>query len=147
MKVIILKDTANVGQRGQLKEISDGYALNYLIPHGLAEQATAEKVKAWEARMKSEAQSMSEKDGRQKAEIAKLEGIKLSVKASANDSGHLYKQLSGKIVAEALKKDIGIDVDEKSIVIKNPIKTIGEASVEVHLGKYKAAVSIIVEAQ
>ncbi len=147
MKVIILKDTGNVGQRGQLKEISDGYALNYLIPQGLAEQATPEKIKAWEARMKNEAQSISEKDAHQKAEIARLEGFTLIIKAAANDSGHLYKQLSARTIIDALKKEKGIEIDDKSITIKNPIKATGETTIEVQLGKHKTRFAILVEAQ
>ena len=143
----MLKDVAKVGQRGQLKEISDGYALNFLIPKGVAEQATADKVKAWDIKMKAEMESIQKEAAQDAANTKKLEGVVVTVKSSANNTGHLYKQVSVDAIADALKKETGIFVEPKAIIIKMPIKTIGEAAVEVHLGKQKTHLKVSVVAQ
>ena len=147
MKVIMLKDVAKVGARGQLKEVADGFALNSLIPRGLAEQATADKVKTWDLKMKAETEATEMLHQKEETYAKKLEGTSLTIKSTANTTGHLYKQISAEKIKDALQKETGIVVDTKSIHIKMPIKTIGDAVVEVHLGKQKAHLKVSVVAE
>ena len=147
MKVIMLKDVAKVGARGQLKEVADGFALNSLIPRGLAEQATADKVKAWDLKMKAENASLEARENRWVEDVKLLSSKKVTISLPANDAGHLYKQLTVKVLVEAIKKETGITVDAKSIVITIPIKSVGDSTVEVHLGKQKTHLKVSVVAE
>ena len=147
MKVIFLKDVKKVGQRGQVKDIADGYALNFLIPQGLAQQATAQVLAAYEVRQKEEAKQTAARDAVHAQMLAKLTGARVEVSAKANESGHLYKQLSPDQVVQAIKDQYGVSVPKDAIIVKNPIKQTGEFSIAMQLGGKSAAVTIMVKAQ
>ena len=147
MKVIMLKDVAKVGARGQLKEVADGFALNSLIPRGLAEQATADKVKAWDLKMKAENASLEARENKWVEDAKLLSSKKVTISLPTNGAGHLYKQLSVKVLSDAIKKETGIAVDAKSIIITTPIKSVGDSTVEVHLGKQKTHLKVSIVAE
>src|SRR3954462_1289371 len=112
MKVIMLKDVRGVGQRDTLKEVADGYALNFLIAQGLAEQATPEKLKQLEQRMKSRS-AASAAEERSWAQLAeKVENAQIEIKVRANASGHLYEQLSPALVVEAIRSHLQTQIPE-----------------------------------
>ena len=146
MKVIFLKDVKKVGVRGEVKDIADGYALNFLIPQGLAEQATAAKLAAWNERQKSEAASAAIKDRENAGLLSKLRGVEVEVYAKASDHGHLYGQLSLESIADAIKKSAGVSVPHSAIVHKEPIKTLGHAPIEIHLGTRQEVITLLVKA-
>ena len=104
MKVVFLKDVGGVGVRGAIKDVADGYALNFLIPRKLAEQATADKVARVQAEMKITAASEAERKAKGSAWAKELDGKSVVVVAKANEKGHLYKQLSPDAVADMIKK-------------------------------------------
>src|SRR3990167_6655082 len=91
MKVIMLKDVGGVGQRGALVNVADGYALNFLIPRGAAEQATADKIAQLEKRRASDAVATAERDREWVAHAERLEAKYVTIIAKANDAGHLYQ--------------------------------------------------------
>ncbi len=143
MKVIFLKDVARVGQRGQAKEVNDGYALNFLIPQGLAEQATPAKLAAWDERQKTEAKQNADREAQWAQMLAKLKGAKVTVRAKGNEKGHLFTKLPVSSITEAIKKEHGIDLPKDAIIVKNQIKDFGESPAEVRLSN--KSVAIIVE--
>ena len=146
MKVVFLKDVGGVAPRGTIKDVADGYALNFLIPRKLAEQATADKVARVQAEMKVTAASEAERKAKGSAWAKQLDGKTVIVSAKANDKGHLYKQLSSDIVAEAIKKEFNIDVEASAIIFATHIKEIGESKGTVKFGEHTAHITIDVKA-
>lgn len=142
MKVIFLKDVARVGQRGQAKEVNDGYALNFLIPQGLAEQATATKLAAWDERQKIEAKQTAEREAQWAQMLAKLKGTKVTVSAKGNEKGHLFTKLPVSSIVEMIKKEHGIDLSKDAITVKGQIKDFGESPAEVRLGNKSVAITV-----
>jgi len=144
MKVIFLKDVARVGQRGAVKEVADGYAMNALIPKGLAEQATPAKLAAWEERQKIEAKENAAREDQWAHIIAKLKGAKITVKAKGNEKGHLYTNLPMNAIAEAIKKEYGVDIPKDAVAVKKQIKEFGEFPAEIHLGAKNTSIIVAV---
>ncbi len=147
MKVIFLKDVKGVGRKDALKEVADGYALNFLIPQGLAQQATEAAIAMLEKRGKEMAVVYAKEDEQHKAEAAKLRGLHLTLVVKANESRHLYQQLSPHLILDAIKKETGIVVPLESVHVPGHIKTTGDYEAEIHLGSHKANIKISVEAE
>jgi large subunit ribosomal protein L9 len=141
MKVILLRDVGGVGKRDEIKDVSDGYALNYLIPRGLAQQASAEKIAALESHAKATAESKKEMDRTWELEIKKLDGTEITIATNANEKGHLYHQLPLSEIVTAIQKSTGISVPESAIQISAPIKAIGDASIDIRYGKKTARIT------
>lgn len=130
----MLKDVKGVGQRGNVKEVSDGYALNFLIAQGLAQQATADKLAAHESEHQKQSAVAAEKAREWGALAERIESMTVNVTARANATGHLYQQLSPEMVVAALKKEFKTDLSPESIIITTPIKSVGETTVAIKLG-------------
>ena len=145
MKVIFKKDVGGVGQRGTVKEVSDGYALNFLIPQGLAEQATADKVAAHAKNEKTLAAEQAALEQRFSELAKRLDGGTFEIVARANTKGHLYKQLAAQEVASEIKKVFAIDVPPTGISFVTAIKSTGEHTVLIKLGKSTAKVTLEVK--
>lgn len=145
MKVILLRDVVGVGQKGSIKEVSDGYAMNRLLPQKLAIVATPERLKELKEAEKakiSDAQAQEEKW----AELSRhLRDAKVTVRADANEKGHLYQQLPIQIIADRIQKEIGVAVTVDSILVKGAIKSLGRVDAEIQLGKKKAPLTVFVE--
>lgn len=126
MKVILLKDVRSVGQHGEVKNVADGYAINFLFPQKLAEPATDDKVqeleskkKAHEAEVEKEAAVLTEK-------VVSLRGKKVVIKARATEKGGLFKAVAAKDIVKAIKAEHEIDIPEEAIEVPEHIKTTGE---------------------
>jgi large subunit ribosomal protein L9 len=129
MKVLLLKDVRGVGMHGTVKEVSDGYARNFLLPNKLAEVATEEKMKQVEAQAAArEAERKTEEDQLNK-KIASLRGKTLAIAARATEKGGLFKTITPAEVAKAIRTEHSLEVPESAIEISTPIKTVGEHSV------------------
>ena len=139
MKVILLKDIPKVGQRNTVKEVKDGFALNMLIPRGLARQATPEAIRnVQKIKEKREADFQA----RTKVLKKKLEGGgEVAVKAKANEKGHLFAGISQAEIAEK------IGVPESLIVFYSPIKEVGQHEVLVEVGEKSHKVKVVVSAE
>ncbi len=145
MKVIFLKDVAGVGQKGKVKEVSDGYAMNFLLPKKLAEAADAGKLAALE---KTQAKITAEHERQQKQwenQLRLLKDGRVTVRVEANEKGQLYQQLPMKIISERIKKEIGVEVGESALSCKKPIKSLGRADVTITLGKHKTELAVFIE--
>ncbi len=132
MRVIFLQNIKGVAQIGDIKNVSDGYARNFLLPKNLAKPATAEAEKQAEIlKKKRESENLTSKESA--VELAKtLEGFVLEVTEDANEEGHLYGSVNAKIISEALAKK-KIKIKEDLINLPEPIKTVGEHEVELEL--------------
>lgn len=132
MKVILLKDVKSVGKKGDIINASDGYARNYLLPRGLAQEATGTNVHILNNKKEAERrQKLAEIEAAQKiAESLKGKEINLSVKTGEN--GKLFGSITGKDIADELNKKYNLKVEKKKIVVDN-IKQVGTYDVEVKL--------------
>jgi len=132
MKLILLEDIENLGKAGQIIEVKDGYARNYLIPRALALEATTPNLKiAEKARQKQ--QLKLEKIKQQATQIAKkLSSTSCTITMPAGEDDKLFGAVTAQDIAEALKQE-GIVIDKKDIILKAPIHKLGIYSVEVKL--------------
>ena len=147
MKVIFLKDVKSVGVRGSLKEVSDGYAINFLIARGLAVQATPDKITQFSVQQKAAAESDAERDTVHKQLAHKLKEAKIVLALKANEHGHLYTQVHINDIVAAIKQQYGIDVSAQDVSLDTPIKSVGESLVAVKFGKHATQVQVEVTAK
>jgi large subunit ribosomal protein L9 len=132
MKVILKEDIKNIGKTGQIVDVADGYARNYLVPKGLAIEANIKNIKSIE----HEKRVLQEKAKRLKDSAldvaSRISAMTLSIKAKAGEDGKLFGSVTTMDIAEALRRE-GIDIDKKKIVLEEPIKRLGSYSVTVKL--------------
>ena len=134
MKVILLQDVKGKGKKGQMLEISDGYARNYLLPRKLAVEATADAVNTKKMNDKAAAEKAA-KERAEAVEISKqLRALTLVVKAKGGGAGKLFGSVTNQEIADALKANAGIALDKRKIVISDPIKNVGTYTVQCKLG-------------
>ena len=148
MQVILKKDVQNIGEVGDLVNVKDGYARNYLIPNSLAEIATAGALAQRErniARIKAKAEKLHQEALAAKEEIEKIGVIALSAKAG--ESGKLFGTITTKKLAEELLAKCGMEIDKKSIILDSPINHIGNFVMTIKLSsKVKAQLNVEVSA-
>ena len=135
MKVVFLEEVPNVAGSGQIKEVADGYARNYLLPRKLAVLARPEMIEAVEAQLKKKAlvQARTEAEMRELAKL--LEGKEIVLKAKAGAEGRLYGSITSADIAEELGRSAGIVIDKRKIELEEPIKQVGSYEVAVKLIK------------
>ena len=145
MKVLLLEDVKGSGKKGEVVNVSDGYARNFLLPRKMAEPADAQAVNAANIQ-KSAAQHRKFTAGVKAREIAQaLDGHTIHVKARVGENGKLFGTVSGKEIAAALKEQKGVDVDRKKISV-DPIRALGEYTAKLSLFEGIAVtVKVIVE--
>ncbi len=134
MKVILLQDVKGKGKKGQMLEVSDGYARNYMLPRKLAVEATADAVNT----MRMNDKAAAEKAAKERAaalEISKkLRDMTLVVTAKGGGAGKLFGSVTNQEIADALKAKTGIELDKRKLVISDPIKNVGTYTVQCKLG-------------
>lgn len=134
MKVILLQDVKGKGKKGQLLDVSDGYARNFMLPKKLAIEATADAINT----MKMNDKATQERIAREKAEALeiskKLRAMTLVVKAKGGGAGRLFGSITNQEIADSLEKNAGIKLDKRKIVISDPIKNVGTYTVTCKLG-------------
>ncbi|MDD3023680.1 MAG: 50S ribosomal protein L9, partial [Syntrophomonadaceae bacterium] len=133
MKVILKQDVKNLGKSGEIKEVSDGYARNFLIPKGFADEATTNKLKETQEKItKEEKRKDKEKED---AETIKqrLDGKTVKIKAKAGSGDKLFGAVTSREIAEILQKEFSLKLDKKKIEMGEAIK---------HLGQYKIKIKI-----
>lgn len=132
MKVILLQDVKGQGKKGQIKEVSEGYAANFLFPRGLARMATEGNVKTLENQNAAELKR-KEKEKEDAIELGKkLEELMVEIKAKAGEGGRLFGAITSKQIAEALSK-MSIKIDKRKIELEDPIRSLGVTQVPVKL--------------
>lgn len=134
MKVILLQDVRGQGKKGEMINVSDGYARNFLFPRKLAQEATADNINTM--RMNDKAKREKEQRAREEAAAmsAKLREMTLNVYAKGGGAGRLFGSVTSQEISDALKEQEGIDLDRRKIVIDEAIKTVGLYTVKVKLG-------------
>lgn len=145
MKVIFLKDVPK-GKKGEIKEVADGYARNFLLPQGLALLATPSAMKT----AKALSEEKADREARQREELSKiaqdLEGKELHFKAKAGAKGRLHGAITSANIAEELSKLAGFEVDKKRIELEEPLHNLGSYDVGINLGAgSEAKIKVIIE--
>ena len=134
MKVILLQDVKGKGKKGQLLEVSDGYARNFMLPRKIALEATADAVNT----MRMNDKATQERIAREKAEAMetakKLRELTVTVTAKGGGNGRLFGSVTNQEIADALKAKAGIVLDKRKIVIADAIKNVGTYTVTCKLG-------------
>jgi large subunit ribosomal protein L9 len=132
MKIILQKDVDELGFEGDIIEVARGYARNYLIPKGIAVEATPQNIKAFELKKKKiEARKLKEKEQALKLKD-KIEEIEIVLKRKAGEEDKLYGSVTNMDIALELEK-MGISIDRKKILLDKPIKNLGEFNVAIKL--------------
>lgn len=146
MKVILLQDVKGKGKKGQLLEVSDGYARNYMLPRKLAMEATADAINT----MRMNDRAAQERRTRERAEAValaeRMKAMTLTVTAKGGGAGRLFGSVTNQEIADALQSQAGIALDKRKIVIDEPIKTVGTYTVKCKLG-YEITAQLSVQIQ
>ncbi|MHB1125587.1 MAG: 50S ribosomal protein L9 [Bacillota bacterium] len=133
MKVILVSDVKSLGNKGEVVEVSQGYARNYLLPHGLAVEATAGNLKDVERKKDQEKQKKENELAAAREAGRKIDGAIITVTSKAGEGGKLFGSVTNKEVAEVMARDLKITVDKRKIELKEPIKALGMYSISVKL--------------
>ena len=134
MKVILEQDVKGKGKRGQMIEVSDGYARNFLLPKKLAKEATADNVNT----MRMNDKATQERQAKERAEALdisnRMRNFTVVVTAKGGGAGKLFGSITSTEIAEALKSQQKIDLDKRKLVLADPIKNTGTYTVKCKLG-------------
>ena len=133
MEIILIQDVKSLGKKGEIVKVSDGYARNFILPKKLGLEANAKNLN--DLKLQKAAQAKLEKEQLEAAQAlgAKIEGSAVTVRIKTGENGKVFGSVSVKEIAEAMKEQLGLDVDKKKISIANPIRNEGTFSATVKL--------------
>ena len=134
MKVIFNVDVRGQGKKGEMKEVSDGYARNYLLPRKLASEATADAVNAFKLREKAKTAQAARERALAEENAKRLQGIVVQIQARAGQGGRLFGAVTSQEISDALREQHGIEIEKNKIVQAEPIKQFGSFEVKARLG-------------
>jgi len=133
MRVVLRDDVDNLGKKGDLVDVADGYARNFLVPRGLALKASAGSQKQADAmRRNRDARERRDREAAQ-ALAAQFEGRTISIKARAGGEGRLFGSVTAADIAEAVQKQTGAEIDRRKLTLDEPLKEIGGVDLQVRL--------------
>lgn len=145
MKIILLKDVPKIGKRYDIKEVNDGYAVNFLMPRKLAEPATPKSIASLEKRKK---EIKIEREIREDLLLKNLEDLKgktILIKGKANEKGHLFSSIHKKELLDALMSQHHAGISKEFIMLDKPLKEIGEFEIPVEIKGKKSSFKAIIE--
>lgn len=145
MKIILLKDVKKIGKKYEVKDVADGYALNMLIPNGLAIPATSGNVNMVEVRKKKDALETAKTDAELQKALNEVKGIAIEISGKVNDKGHLFAGIHKPEIIEAVKKQKGVNISAEHITLDKPIKEVGDHAVTVKVGDKEAAFKLVIK--
>ena len=134
MKVILLQDVKGKGKKGQMLEVSDGYARNYMLPKKLAIEATADAINTKNMNDKAAAERTAKERAEALDTSKRIRELTVTVKAKGGGAGRLFGSVTTQEIADALKASAGITLDKRKIVLADPIKSVGTYTVQCKLG-------------
>jgi len=134
MKIILTQDINNIGKRGEILEVSDGYARNFLLPRNLALRATPNNIRQWQHREKI-VQQKKDKEKWKAVRIAeRLKGAQLSIEREMGEEGKLFGAVTSQDIVEEIKRKFNVEIDHRKVELTEPIRVIGikEVSLKLH---------------
>ncbi len=144
MKVIFLKDVKGTAKKGEIREVSDGYARNFLLPKGVAKEASAVNVNELNQQEKAKEINAQREEEAAVSLGDRIKDIKLTIYTKAGEGGRLFGAITSKDIADQLHKQASVEVDKRKISLNEPIKTLGATEVEIKLHP-KVAIKVTVE--
>ncbi len=145
MKIVLLKDVKNVGKKHEVKAVADGFALNRLVPPGLAEVATAKALARVEVIKKADAAEKKVKEDLLAKNLKALHDAVVEVTADVNEKGHLFAGLHAADIAPLVKEKTRIDVLPEFIQLEKPIKEAGSHKIDVKVQGQSATFTLVVK--
>ncbi|HEV7424551.1 MAG TPA: 50S ribosomal protein L9 [Candidatus Paceibacterota bacterium] len=145
MKVIFLHDVPRVGKKYDIKEVNDGYAMNFLFPRKLAESATPKAVLELEQRKKNIEIERGVQESLLLKNLEEIKGKTITIKAKADEKGHLFSAIHEKTIVEVMSKEHHAQISEEFIALEKPIKEVGEFEVPIQIGNKKSSFKLVVE--
>ena len=146
MKVIFLKEVRRVGRVGEIKNVADGYAINFLFPHKAAEAATDEKVAQFEKQKIAHIAELAKVEQQQDNKVVSLRGKLVTIPARATEKGGLFKAITTKDIAKAILAQQSLEIAEEMMHVSEPIKTVGEHKISLHSKNQKAELGVVIVA-
>jgi large subunit ribosomal protein L9 len=143
MKVILLQQIPKVGKKGEVIEVSDGYAANALFPNKKAIPATAKNLEALNRKIESDKASKALEHGLLEAAIKSLPDMTIKIEMRANEKGHLFSKVGASEIVEALSKQ-RVNISVKNIALKEPIKEVGSYPISIEEGDYKGSITVLI---
>jgi large subunit ribosomal protein L9 len=148
MKVILVQDVKKLGLKGEIKEVSDGYARNYLIPRGLAQEATKTKLKEEQEKTVREEKKKTKEKDQAEALKARIDGKEVKISARVGGGNKLFGAVTSREISEILQKEFGVAIDKKKIDVGEPIKHLGEYAIKIKIyPSIQAEIKVIVTAE
>ena len=135
MKVILLEDVKSLGKKGELVEVNDGYARNFILAKKLGVEATARNMNDLKLKKAHEDKLAAQRLEEAKAFAEELKKVQVTLKIKAGEGGKLFGSISSKEIAQAAKEQQGLDIDKKKLVLPEPLKTFGTHQVPLKLHK------------
>ena len=146
MKVLLEQDVKGTGKKGEIVNVSDGYARNFLLPHKLASPADASAVNAANISKSAAAHRKFEAGVAAREQAKKLDGATVTVKAKVGENGRLFGAITGKEVAAAMTEQLHTEIDKKKIALSEPIRSTGEYTAKISLFESTSAtVKVVVK--
>jgi large subunit ribosomal protein L9 len=145
MKVIFLQDVPRVGKKHDIKEVNDGYAMNFLFARKLAEPATPSAIASLEKRKKNIEIEREVQEDLLLKNLEEIKGKSLTIKGKANEKGSLFKAIHKKEIVEEMKKQNHADISEEFIILEKPIKEVGEFEIPIKIKGKKSSFKLMVE--
>lgn len=133
MKVILLEDVKSLGKKGQIVDVSDGYARNFIFAKKLGLEATPKNLNDLKLQKAHEDKMAAQRLEEAKAFAADLEKVQVVLKIKAGEGGKLFGSISSKEIAQAAKDQLNLEIDKKKLVLPNPIKAVGTTMVPIKL--------------
>ncbi len=134
MKVIFNVDVKGQGKKGEMKEVSEGYGRNYLLPRKLAVEATADNMNALRLKEKAKAAAIAAEKAKALENAKQLESVVVKIAAKAGSAGKLFGAVTSQEISDALKEQYGIEIEKQKIVQAEPIKSYGSYEVKCKFG-------------
>ena len=148
MKIVLRKDVEKLGEAGSVQNVSGGYARNFLIPQGLAVYATDGELKMAAHNQAVKDRKIARQEEQLRSLAEKIEGLAISFEARAGEGGRLFGSIGSADIAEQVSAKVGEEIDRRKVVLADPIRTLGDHSVAIHLvGKLRPTVTVTVTAE
>lgn len=148
MKIVLRQDVPKVGDAGSVQTVSNGYARNFLIPKGLAVVATDGELKVAAHNLAVKERKVARQEELLRSLSDKIAGQRLTFTAKAGEQGRLYGSITASDVATALAAQVSEEIDRRRVVLDEPLRSIGEHTVTVHLvGRLRPQITVVIEAE
>ena len=133
MKILLTEDVKKLGKKGEIVDVSDGYAKNFILPKKLGIEANKAVLNEWQVKKGSEDNRKRKEEEQAKAQAAELNGKAIVIRTKTGEGGRLFGSITAKDVAEALEKQLNLKVDKKKIQMPDSIKGVGDFTIVIKL--------------